>query len=88
VVGDLVMKMFDAMILKRKIFKNCNVDVTILDTSGDGFVLSFEKIINNDSFTLISDFVRKHQLNILFDNGVYFISNQVLAPSELTYQAE
>jgi len=87
-VGDLVMKMFDAMMLKRKILKDYSIDVTILDTSEDGLVLKFDKIINRDSLALITDFVKKHQLNILFDNGVYFISNQILAPSEPTYLSE
>jgi len=83
-----VMKMFDAMMLKRKILKDYSIDVTILDTSEDGLVLKFDKIINRDSLALITDFVKKHQLNILFDNGVYFISNQILAPSEPTYLSE
>jgi len=82
------MKMFDAMMLKRKILKDYSIDVTILDTSEDGLVLKFDKIINRDSLALITDFVKKHQLNILFDNGVYFISNQILAPSEPTYLSE
>ena len=83
-----MMKMFDAMMLKRKILKDYSIDVTILDTSEDGLVLKFDKIINRDSLALITDFVKKHQLNILFDNGVYFISNQILAPSEPTYLSE
>jgi len=82
------MKMFDAMILKRKILTDCSIDVTILDTSEDGLVLRFENIVNRNSLTLITDFVKKHQLNILFDNGVYFISNQLLIPSEPTYLSE
>ncbi len=88
-VGDLELRMFDAMILKREMGKSCNVDVKILETMKDGLILRItENIINNNSLALITDFVNKHKLNILFDNGVYFISNQIIAPSEPTFLSE
>jgi hypothetical protein len=88
-VGDVELRMFDAMILKREMGKSCNVDVKILETIRDGLVLRVtENIINNTSLALITDFVKKHKLNILFDNGVYFISNQTIAPSEPTFLSE
>ena len=83
------MKMFDAMILKREMGKSCNVDVKILETMKDGLILRImENIINTNSLVLITDFVNKHKLNMLFDNGVYFISNQLIAPSEPTFLSE
>lgn len=88
-VGDLELRMFDAMILKREMGKSCNVDVKILETMKDGLILRItENIINNNSLALITDFVNKHKLNILFDNGVYFISNQIIAPSEPAFVSE
>jgi hypothetical protein len=80
--------MFDAMMLKREIVASCNVDVKILETLKDGLVLRIENIVNRASFALISDFVNKHQLNMLLDNEVYFISRQILSPSEPTYLSE
>jgi hypothetical protein len=88
VVGDVGLKMFDAMILKREIVKGCKIDVKILETFKDGLVLRVENMVNRNSLALITDFVNKHQLNMLFDNGVYFISKEILAPSEPTYLSE
>jgi hypothetical protein len=80
--------MFDAMILKREIVKNYNIDVKILETFKDGLVLRIENLVNRISPELITDFANKHQLNILLENDVYFISNETLAPSESTYSSE
>jgi len=82
------MKMFDAMILKREIVKKYNIDVKILETFRDGLVLRIENIVNKTSFKSITEFANKHQLNILLENDVYFISTEILAPSEPTYLAE
>jgi hypothetical protein len=80
--------MFDAMILKREIVENYNLDVKILETFKDGLVLRIENTVNENSHELITDFANKHQLNILLENDVYFISNETLAPSEPTYLSE
>ena len=82
------MKMFNAMILKREIMRNCSLDVKIIETFKDGLVLRIEKIVDMTSLALIRDFVSKHQLNMLLEDDVYFISNQILAPSELAYLSE
>ena len=75
--------------LKREIRTNCNLDAKILETLKDGFVLRImEKMVNENSLEAITDFVNKHELNMLFDDGVYFISNQILAPSEPIYLSE
>jgi hypothetical protein len=87
-VGDEKLKMFDAMILKREIVRKCNLEVRILETFKDGLVLRVENIVNRNSLTLITDFVNKHRLNMLLDNGVYFISREMLAPSEPVYLSE
>ena len=80
--------MFDAMILKREIVTSYNIDVKILETFKDGIVLRIENIVNRNSVSLIKDFVNKHQLNMLFDNEVYYISKEILAPLEQAYLSE
>jgi hypothetical protein len=81
--------MFDAMMFKREIGTRCNIDVKILETLKDGLVLRImENRVNNSSLESIRDFVNQHELNMLLDNGVYFISTQTLAPSEPMYLSE
>jgi hypothetical protein len=88
-VGDVTLKMYDAMVLKREIGTRCKIDVKILETLKDGFILRvMENNVDNISIEAVTDFVNKHKLNMLFDNGVYFISNQLLAPSEPIYLSE
>jgi hypothetical protein len=82
------LKLFDAMILKREMVRNCNIDVRIHETFKEGIVLRVENIVNGNSIALISDFVKRHRLNMLYDSGVYFISKETLAPSEPTYLSE
>jgi hypothetical protein len=87
-VGDEELKMFDAMVLKREIVRNYNLDVKILETCKDGLVLRIENIVNMTSLALLTDFVSKHQLNMLSENDGYFVSKEILAPSEPTYLSE
>jgi len=69
--------------------KSCNIEAKILETMQDGLILRItENIINNNSLALITDFVNKHKLNMLLDNGVCFISNQIITPSEPTFLSE
>jgi len=83
------LNVFDAMILKREMQKNCSIDVKILDTSKDGLVLRImENMVDKESLELISDFVNQHKLNILLDNGVYFISKKILSPYQQVYLSE
>jgi hypothetical protein len=87
-VGDEELKLFDAMILKREMARNCNTDVRILETFKEGLVLQVENVVNGISLALISDFVNKHRLNMLYDSGVCLISEELLAPLERTYLSE
>ena len=83
------MNVFDAMILKREMQTNCSVDVKILDTSKNGLILRImENTVDGISLELIRDFVNQHKLNILLDNGVYFISKESLSPYEPVYLSE
>jgi hypothetical protein len=77
------------MILKREIGTNCNINVKITETLKDGLVLRImENKVNKNTLKLITDFVNQHNLNMLLDNGVYFISTQLLSPYVPTYLAE
>jgi hypothetical protein len=77
------------MILKREMQTNCSVDVKILDTSKNGLILRImENTVDGISLELIRDFVNQHKLNILLDNGVYFISKESLSPYEPVYLSE
>jgi hypothetical protein len=83
------LNVFDAMILKREMQTNCSVDVKILDTSKNGLILRImENTVDGISLELIRDFVNQHKLNILLDNGVYFISKESLSPYEPVYLSE
>ena len=87
--GDIILNVFDAMILKREMQTNCSVDVKILDTSKNGLILRImENTVDGISLELIRDFVSQHKLNILLDNGVYFISKESLSPYEPVYLSE
>ena len=87
--GDVALNVFDAMILKREMQTNCSVDVKILDTSKNGLILRImENAVDGISLELIRDFVNQHKLNILLDNGVYFISKESLSPYEPVYLSE
>jgi hypothetical protein len=87
--GDVTLKIYDAMMLKREIGTNCKIDANILETLKDGFVIRImENSVNENSLEAIIDFVNKHELKMLFDSGVYFISNQILAPLEPIYLSE
>ena len=44
--------------------------------------------VDNNSLEPIINFVKQHNLNLLLDNEVYFISNQMLAPFESTYLSQ
>lgn len=87
--GDVTLKIYDAMVLKREIGTSCKIDAKILETMKDGFIIRImENSVNENSLEAIIDFVNKHELNMLFDSGVYFISNQIIAPLEPIYLSE
>lgn len=70
------------MLFKREINTNFHVDVNILDTLEDGFVLIIEEdVVNDDILFSIRDFVNKNSLSLLLDNERYFISKKKLPPS-------
>ena len=78
------MKIFDAMIFKRKIGINCNIEVNIIETLSDGLILSIkEDSVNDSSLEFITNFVNQNKLNLLLEHERYFISTQALTPTDL-----
>ncbi len=76
------MNVFDAMLFKRELGSSCSIDVKMLDTLNDGFVLSIEQnLVNSNDLVFITNFVNQHKLSLLLDSERYFISTNVLIPS-------
>ena len=79
------MKIFQAMVFKREIGASCSLDVKMLDTLKDGIVLTIdESLVDGSNLVLIKDFVTQHNLSLLLDSECYFISTNVLKPSNLS----
>jgi hypothetical protein len=77
--------MFEAMVFKREIGAGSGLDVKMLETYKDGLVLTFEQnAVNIDNLEFIKKFVSQHNLSLLLDSESYFISTNVLKPSNLT----
>ena len=75
------MNVFDAMVFKREIGSSCSIDVKMLDTLKDGFVLSIEQnLVNSNDLVFITNFVNQHKLSLLLDSERYFISTNALTP--------
>jgi len=75
------LKIFEAMLYKRKIGTSCSIDVKMLDTINDGIILSIEEdLVDGDNLIFIKDFVNEHKLSLLLDNDRYFISTNALSP--------
>ncbi len=76
------LKIFEAMVFKRQIGASCSLDVKMLDTINDGFVLTIEQsLVNSDDLLSIKDFVNQHKLSLLLDSERYFISTNTLTAS-------
>jgi hypothetical protein len=79
------LKIFEAMVFKRKIAASSSLDIKMLDTLKDGIVLTFEQNdVNNDDLLYIKDFVSQNNLSLLLDSECYFISTDILKPSSLS----
>jgi hypothetical protein len=76
------LKIFEAMVFKREIGSSISLDVKMLDTVNDGFVLSIDQnLVNNNDLSFITDFVNQHKLSLLLESERYFISTNALTPS-------
>jgi hypothetical protein len=73
------------MVFKREIGAGSSLNVKMLETYKDGLVLTFEQnAVNSDDLEFIKKFVSQHNLSLLLDSESYFISTNVLKPSNLT----
>ncbi len=77
------------MVFKRQIGANYSLDVKMLDTINDGFVLTIEQsLVNSDDLLSIKDFVNQHKLSLLLDSERYFIStNALIASSQYFWES-
>lgn len=76
------MKIFEAMVFKRKIGLNRSLDVKMLDTINDGFILSIDQnLVNLSDLSFLTDFVNQNKLSLLHESERYFISTNALSPS-------
>lgn len=81
-MGEDTLKIFEAMVFKREIGTICGLDVKMLDTLNDGFILSIdESLVNNNDLLFIKNFVDQNKLSLLLDSERYFISTNALKPS-------
>ena len=79
------MKIFQAMVFKKKIGASCSFDVKMLDTVKDGVVLTFDQnAVKENDLIYIKDFVTQNNLSLLLDSECYFISTNELKPSSLS----
>jgi hypothetical protein len=70
------------MVYKRQIGASYSLDVKMLDTINDGFVLTIEQnLVSSDDLLSIKDFVNQHKLSLLLDSERYFISTNTLTAS-------
>lgn len=74
------------MVFKREIGINCSLEVKMLDTIKEGFVLTIEQnLVNSDDLLSIKDFVNQHNLSLLLESERYFISSNSLTPASLYF---
>ncbi len=70
------------MVFKRQIGESCSLDVKMLDTRNEGFVLTIEQsLVSSDELLSMKDFVNQHKLSLLLDSERYFISTNTLTAS-------
>jgi hypothetical protein len=73
--------MSEAMRYKREIKANCSIDVKMLDTSEDGFILYIERsAVNPNAHKLLADFAEQKKLALQIDSGNFLISTNTLSP--------
>jgi hypothetical protein len=76
------MKISVAMNFKRGIKTTCGVELKMLDTLREGMILFVEKrMVDKTSFDVITDYATQHKLNLVMENGCYYISADTLAPT-------
>ena len=68
------------MKFKGEIQASCGIDVKMLDTKEDGFVLYVErKTLGVDLYKLLADFATQKELTLQLEVGNFIISNHPLS---------
>lgn len=68
------------MKFKDEIQVSCGINVKMLDTAEDGFVLCVErKTLGVDLYKLLADFAAQNELSLQLEVGNFIISNHPLA---------
>lgn len=77
------MNISEAIQFKREIQANCQIDVKMLDTAEDGFVLCVErKALDISRYKLLADFAAQKALSLQLDLGNFIISNHALSSQQ------
>jgi hypothetical protein len=86
-LDELSLNLSHAMKFKHEIQTNCGIEVKMLDTKEDGFVLYVErKSLGADLYKLLADFVAQKELNLQLEVGNFIISNHpLLSPDPKNY---
>lgn len=75
------MNLSEAMKFKREIRDSCGIDVNMLDTSEDGFVLYVERnTLDPGSYKVLADFAEQNRLSLQLESGRFMISTHALPP--------
>ncbi len=77
---ELTLNLSNAMKFKGEIQASCGIEVKMLDTAEDGFVLFVErKTLGVDLYKLLADFVAQKELSLQLEVGNFIISNHPLS---------
>jgi hypothetical protein len=80
-LDELRLNLSNAMKFKGEIQTSCGIEVKMLDTKENGFVLYVErKTLGADLYKLLADFVAKKELSLQLEVGNFLISDHPLAP--------
>jgi hypothetical protein len=78
-LDELTLNLSEAMRFKGEIQAKCGIDVKMLDTAEDGFVLYVErKTLDVGSYKLLADFATQKELSLQLEVGNFIISNHPL----------
>jgi len=78
-LDESILNLSNAMKFKGEIQASCGINVKMLDTAEDGFVLFVErKTLGADLYKLLADFAAQKELSLQLEVGNFIISNHPL----------
>jgi hypothetical protein len=76
---ELILNLSNAMKFKGEIQTSCGINVKMLDTKEDGFVLCVErKTLGVDMYKMLADFAAQKELSLQLEVGNFIISKNPL----------